>query len=50
MLVFSVGEIGKKAEANIHFRLERYGENFVLLDLQGMGYLMCDSAFATIDL
>ena len=49
MLVFSVGEIGKKAEANIHFRLMRYGENFVLLDLQGIGYL-CDSAFATIDL
>ena len=48
--VLCEGEIGEKAEAFIHFTWERSGKNFMLLDLQGVGYLRCNPEISTIDL
>ena len=48
--VFCDGKKGEKAEAFILFPWERSGENFVLLDLQGVGYLLCDPEIPTMDL
>ena len=35
--VFCDGEIREKTKAFVHFTRERSGENFTLLDIQGVG-------------
>ena len=43
-------EIGEKPEAFIHFRWERSGKNFRLLDSKKIGYLLCGLEIAVINL
>ena len=49
-VVYCIGEMREKAEAFVHFTWERSGGNFMILDIQGAGYVLSDLEIATIGL